>query len=64
MSLMHVPNTPKGSTELIFPQAVIFSLIQWTMDAQIAEVTHSKPTLPGGPKGNIYVPSSLLRSFQ
>lgn len=38
---------------------MIISPIQWSIDDQIAQATRSKPALPGGPEGLLYIPSAL-----
>lgn len=59
LSHMHNPEPNSSPPEPILPPAIIVSPIQWSLDDQIAEATRSEPPPPGGPEGQVYVPTAL-----
>ncbi|KAK3570716.1 hypothetical protein QTP86_025256, partial [Hemibagrus guttatus] len=49
--------------ELILPPDLFVCPITWSLDDDIRAATEEEPTLPGGPVGKAYVPTSLHLSL-
>lgn len=46
LSRLHAPDQPNHLPESILTPAAIVSPIQWALDDQIAEATHTEPAVP------------------
>ncbi len=63
LSRLHAPDDLSESPEPILPSSLIVSLIQWSLDEDIAAASVSDPAPPGCPPNQTYVPRSQRTSL-